>query len=780
MAVEPDLHQLNPMHLPTGPRTTWTSVNTAETMPGVMSPLGWSFFLAFGERGTRGSFADLGVLSADEVTIPDHPDDRVSSIFLGRFVANVDTFRRFADRIPGTAGDDFETQIFGSAREGVGRPTKARWPHIAVRAPASVALLPRRMRSMADETHAWWRRQVTAPVGDGRAQLRLAVERTEHAMRVHVLATFVSQGLFGALEDLAGRAGDPGAHLELSTGYGDMEETDMVHRLWRVAHRGDRLEDFLAEYGFHGPEEGEISVRSWREQPSIVEAMVDAYRRAPGQPDPRDRERAQRQLRERAEARVLAGLDRVGRARARALIGLSRRYVPLREVGKAALHKGFDGARSAARNRGAELVAQGVLRDVDDVFLLTLEEIVDGPLPTDLDATIEHRRALRDAYRRVDVPRAWQGEPEPVRIAADADVERVTEVRGTGASHGVAEGIVRVCRSAEECDALESGEVLVTRATNPGWASAFPLVSALVVDIGSPGSHAAIISREMGLPCVIGTDDGSVRLRTGDRVRVDGSAGVVTILEPVAATATSADDDAPARPADDDGSVADAHAVADRDAVAVAVADADPVADPDPVEIAVVRLLGLKGRAGADVVATTLALDPAVVGEVLDRLVADGRAKAVRDAVRLTPEGRTWMATALDAARGRIDGAALEDGYERFHEPNSRLKELMTRWQTRGDDADEAAARDAVLRDLAGLQADVAPLVADLATLSPVLETYPRRLQAAADAVAAGDESMLAAPLADSFHTVWFELHEDLIVLLGRTREDEAAAGRAV
>ena len=96
----------------------------------------------------------------------------------------------------------------------------------------------------------------------------------------------------------------------------------------------------------------------------------------------------------------------------------------------------------------------------------------------------------------------------------------------------MAEGRARVLASAEDCDDLEPGEILVCRTTDPSWASAFYLAGGAVIDIGSTSSHGAIVAREMGLPCVIGTGTGTSLLRTGDLIRVDGAAGLVTVLEP--------------------------------------------------------------------------------------------------------------------------------------------------------------------------------------------------------------------------------------------------------
>ena len=113
--------------------------------------------------------------------------------------------------------------------------------------------------------------------------------------------------------------------------------------------------------------------------------------------------------------------------------------------------------------------------------------------------------------------------------ADDAD-EKLSTVAGIGVSAGVVEGLVRVVTEPDFAE-VNSDEVLVAPTTDPSWSSIMFVSSALVVDIGSALSHAAVVARELGLPCVVNTRDGTRLLRTGDRVRVDGTAGTVEILE---------------------------------------------------------------------------------------------------------------------------------------------------------------------------------------------------------------------------------------------------------
>jgi pyruvate,water dikinase len=189
----------------------------------------------------------------------------------------------------------------------------------------------------------------------------------------------------------------------------------------------------------------------------------------------------------------------------------------------------------ACRSRGRELVAAGVLDVEDDVFYLTVDEVRGAP-PADARELVGRRRELRAAYEQLDLPDHWIGPPAPVAVAP-AQAEPVDVLHGVAASHGVVTGRVRVLAGAEECDLLEPDEILVCRTTDPSWAAAFYLTAAVVIDIGSTGSHGAIVAREMGLPCVIGTGNGTAVLRTGDLVRVDGTSGIVTVLTPAEVSA---------------------------------------------------------------------------------------------------------------------------------------------------------------------------------------------------------------------------------------------------
>jgi phosphoenolpyruvate synthase/pyruvate phosphate dikinase len=142
---------------------------------------------------------------------------------------------------------------------------------------------------------------------------------------------------------------------------------------------------------------------------------------------------------------------------------------------------------------------------------------------------VAFRRARRIQYQQWELPVTWHGVPTP--IEAQSHSRTIDLVVGSPGSGGTAEGRVLVVDDPVDSDDLEPGDVLVCRFTDPSWAALFPLAAAVVIDIGGPASHGAMVARELGIPCVIGTGDGSRALQTGDVVRVDGTAGTVTVLE---------------------------------------------------------------------------------------------------------------------------------------------------------------------------------------------------------------------------------------------------------
>lgn len=198
-------------------------------------------------------------------------------------------------------------------------------------------------------------------------------------------------------------------------------------------------------------------------------------------------------------------------------------------------------------------------------------------------------------------------------------------------------------------------------------------------------------------------------------------------------------------------------------------------------ELTVLQAVRLKGRVTPTDLAATLGEDLADVATTVARLTRSGLL-AEGTILKISPSGRARLSELLAAERDCADSTALAAAYSDFREVNTELKALVTDWQVKNgqpnhhEDADYDAA---VLARLDRLHQRVVPIIAAAAVHLPRLSRYSAKLQAALDNINAGDTSWLSRPIIDSYHTVWFELHEELILAAGLTREAEAKAGEA-
>lgn len=201
-------------------------------------------------------------------------------------------------------------------------------------------------------------------------------------------------------------------------------------------------------------------------------------------------------------------------------------------------------------------------------------------------------------------------------------------------------------------------------------------------------------------------------------------------------------------------------------------------------ELSLLQALRFKGRLAPEEAAITTGLAEADAEGALQTLVGKELASQVKTAYRITPTGRERLARLLDAERAGIDHRALEAAYDDYDEVNSAVKEIVTAWQMKdADTPNDHADPDydaGVIERLVSLHERFHSLLDQIIEVAPRLTRYRARFATAIDRIRAGDQSFVARPIVDSYHTVWFELHEELIGLLGRTRADEAAAGRAV
>jgi pyruvate,water dikinase len=325
----------------------------------------------------------------------------------------------------------------------------------------------------------------------------------------------------------------PGLEIHLTTGYGSMEEGRSLEDLWEVSQGQRELSEFIQHHGYHGPLEGELSSIVWREDPRPVRALLDRFAEMDPAQAPVARAAAQRRDAQAATSRLLESVGPARRPVVRALLTATGRYSLLREVGKASYLQSIDGARFAARVIGDRLVDIGVVENRDDVFFLTHDELRRAHEIAAPELVVE-RRAVRNSYSDFEVPEHWTGQltlDDVGTTSCDTGGNGLPTVTGVGVSPGIVEGRAAVILDAATSgDLVQPGDIVVCPWTDPSWAPTMLISSAFVIDTGGVLSHGAIIARELGVPCVIGTVEATKRLRTGDQIRVDGDAGTIEVL----------------------------------------------------------------------------------------------------------------------------------------------------------------------------------------------------------------------------------------------------------
>lgn len=276
---------------------------------------------------------------------------------------------------------------------------------------------------------------------------------------------------------------------------------------------------------------------TWSMEPTIVRELVAQYARADlDLIEEREREakaarqRAVRRLRRRfRDTDVWPRLElshRAGVARARAM----ENHNHLMEQETEGL------LRLAIHRLGEALVASGVVDAADDVFHLHLAELRDlAGAPRDARPLVAERRRELDEQATLDPPPFLGAAPEGAVGAADPGEEPPVaeapagELPGTAASPGVATGRARVVASTVAFPEVDQGDILVTTDAGPAWTPIFPLLGGLVLDAGWTIQHAAIVCRELGIPCVLATGSATSRIDDGAVVTVDGDQGVVRL-----------------------------------------------------------------------------------------------------------------------------------------------------------------------------------------------------------------------------------------------------------
>jgi phosphohistidine swiveling domain-containing protein len=546
--------------------TVWSTVNVGEALPGVATPLTWSVAGAFSEAGFRSAFAALGC------RVPKHAQ-LVGNVH-GRFYLNLTEFMQIAAQVPGldprslvdlgggSGGDELAMQVADVSRA-----------RFYARLPLTAARLLREQFSLdaevsrfeaiaenAREAHSSLDLAILPDDGLGRTlrDIQALLDRTGTTM---LTCASSALGTHLALKAILARVAPLGAERlaqALTGGIRDLETARPAIGILRVANIArtdpparaaillestvglDAVPDgptrrafasFLELHGDRAVREAELSTPRWREDPRTVLAMVRVALRG----EARDVEAALARARSQADAETARVMPRLGFAEqtlVRHLVARAQKSARLRERMRGWVTRVLGMLREAVLEADRRLLrlvpelAEDRPQAIGGAFFLTIDEIVQALRTSrgDLAPLVRARRAefARD-QARPDPPATFVGAPPSVVLPPlGGDV-----FRGLPASGGVVEGRARVLLSADEMGALEPGEVLVVHTTDVGWTPLFLLAAGVVTELGGPLSHAAVVTREFGVPSVVNIEGVTRAIKTGDRVRVDGGTGVV-------------------------------------------------------------------------------------------------------------------------------------------------------------------------------------------------------------------------------------------------------------
>jgi pyruvate,water dikinase len=558
----------------------FTRGNVGEVWIEVVSPLTWS---AYGrhawEPGYRDGLYEMGVFTPDEFKPAGEAE--VLGCFGGYVYINMSVTRVIAVRIPGMTTEAIDAAFFGDypdvppyrpdPRDYNAERTAQVSAWVASLFTGDPKAVTDRDRARIDALIA--KRPDLASLADAQllACFRSFLPEARRLLHRHLVNTFGCNVLTGVIAQISQAAGAGHLAATVTAAAGDIDSAWQSFELWELSRKVsastvlaaafDRGIDgllgrlraspdpttrrflaawdaFIDRWGFIGPNVWEFRSPTYRSDPEIALRMLDRARLAPDSASPTARSATLIAEREAAIAEIADRLS--GNAHTRdQFMGAARAattYLAARERSKKHCTLLNDAARASMRELGQRLVKRGHLQRWEDVLLVTDEEadafVAD---PAAHAALIAERAARLELLKAKEPPFVFEGEPLPLSAFKDRGsgkvepAERGTQLSGIGVSAGRYTGRARVITSLAVDSELEAGEVIVAATTDASWGPLFLAAGAVVVETGSAISHAAIVSRELGIPAVASVVEATRRIAGGATITVDGNTGTVLV-----------------------------------------------------------------------------------------------------------------------------------------------------------------------------------------------------------------------------------------------------------
>ncbi|MGH9085569.1 MAG: PEP-utilizing enzyme [Acidimicrobiales bacterium] len=562
----------------------YTRANVGEVFPDPVTPLSATIGITMhAEPGWRDAFDRFGVVELDEY---DPDNNEIIGVFGGYCYLNVSISRIVGVRTPGLTPEMIDATFFG-AQPGVPpyqpQPTDER-PDLTERVGATLQWIlttPDRADLMAEQEQMEALRDARpdlTTLSDAELVDRLRSLMGAHFRRLfgeHIFTTYCATVPTGILQQAAAAAGDPTMAMRLIAGVGDVESAEPAMLMWdlgriatgssalagefeagidglaarisALADSGDEdakrfvtaFDAFVHEHGCRGPNEWEMRSPTWETHPELALAAIDRMRVSPESAAPVAHLEARAAEREALGAALVEGLaeDPEAQAQVQAALHASTVFLAGRERSKTNAIRLVHECRVAMQELGRRMAERGIFEQEGEYGMLREDEL-DAFLadPAAMADELRRREAAYEGLGGLEPPFVFEGAPAPMAEwpqRNSREVERAVPgdvLAGIPGCPGTARGIARVITDSHDPGALEPGDVLVAEITDPSWTPLFVPAAAVVVNVGAPLSHAIIVSRELGIPCVISVTDGTRRIPDGAMVEVNGDLGTVTIL----------------------------------------------------------------------------------------------------------------------------------------------------------------------------------------------------------------------------------------------------------
>jgi rifampicin phosphotransferase len=554
----------------------YTRGNVGEVFPEAVAPLSWTLTgIPAAEPGWRDSLIRFGAFEDHEF----EPDNlNALGVFGGYCYLNVSVARVMAVRTPGLTPELMDQTLFGASEVPPYQPNptdESQESTAKIGGTLQWILttpdLPDLLDDQREVDDLVANRPDLASLSDTEllAHARERMTRFRRLFAQHLFVTNASTVPVSIIQQVCAAIGEPTVPMRLVAGIGGVDSAAPSWALWDLARQVadspaltaafdagvpgllgrlqadddaakfvQGLDEFLDRFGSRGPNEWEMSAPTWGTSPELALAAIDRMRAAEATGHPQAHWEERVADREALTARIGAMLEGDPETQGQFLAAVNAAGIFLagRERTKTTIIKLTHEARLAFHEIARRMQAGGHLDQFEDFAMVTNEEYDDFLAdPASFRDTIRERRELFERLQDLEPPFIVEGVVPPLddwrrRGSTPVEVAKPgTTLTGISGCPGEYTGRARVILSPDDPGALEPGDVLVAPITDPAWTPLFVPAGAVVVDVGAQISHAVIVSRELGIPCVVSVTDGTRRIPDGATVTVNGDAGTVTV-----------------------------------------------------------------------------------------------------------------------------------------------------------------------------------------------------------------------------------------------------------